>query len=175
MEKGMENANQETEKSRFPAATGNQTPFSQSSIAHHQSSHDKFSCWFRFWYFGLWHCEMRYVGTYCLHIRLWEALSILKLEASFSSERLLPTYQSAWCHTPDDYNMNFDRCANFKLHSYIFMLCEMYLKYSCRPPLTPPHIPYGLCGLPSRLWSKCNRLLKLGRPWGAVKLFRWGG
>jgi hypothetical protein len=28
----------------------------------------------------------------------------------------------------------------------------------------PPHVPYGLRGLPSRLWPKCNRLLRLGRP-----------
>jgi hypothetical protein len=28
---------------------------------------------------------------------------------------------------------------------------------------------------PSRLWPKCNRLLRLGRPWGAVTLSRWGG
>jgi hypothetical protein len=39
----------------------------------------------------------------------------------------------------------------------------------------PPHVPYGLRGLPSRLWPKCNRLLRLGRPWGAVMLSRWGG
>jgi hypothetical protein len=29
----------------------------------------------------------------------------------------------------------------------------------------PPHVPYGLRSLPSRLWPKCNRLLRLGRPW----------
>jgi hypothetical protein len=39
----------------------------------------------------------------------------------------------------------------------------------------PPHFPYGLRGLPSRLWPKCNRLLRLGSPWGAVTLYRWGG
>jgi hypothetical protein len=39
----------------------------------------------------------------------------------------------------------------------------------------PPHVPYGLCGLPSRLWLKCSRLLRLGRPWGAVTLSQWGG
>jgi hypothetical protein len=40
----------------------------------------------------------------------------------------------------------------------------------------PPHVPYGLRGLPSRLWPKCNRFLRLGRPpWGAVTLSRWGG
>jgi hypothetical protein len=39
----------------------------------------------------------------------------------------------------------------------------------------PPHVPYVLRGLPSRLWPKCNRLLRLGCPWGAVTLSRWGG
>jgi hypothetical protein len=39
----------------------------------------------------------------------------------------------------------------------------------------PPHVPYWLRGLPSRLWPKCNRLLSLGRPWSAVTLSRWGG
>jgi hypothetical protein len=32
---------------------------------------------------------------------------------------------------------------------------------------------YGLRGPPSRLWPKCNRLLRLGRPQGAVTLPRW--
>jgi hypothetical protein len=32
----------------------------------------------------------------------------------------------------------------------------------------PPHVRYGLRGLPSWLWLKCNWLLRLGRPWGAV-------
>jgi hypothetical protein len=32
----------------------------------------------------------------------------------------------------------------------------------------PIHVPYGLCGLPSWLWLKCNRLLRLGHPWGMV-------
>jgi hypothetical protein len=39
----------------------------------------------------------------------------------------------------------------------------------------PTHVPYGLRGLPSRLWPKCNRLLRLGRPSGAVTLCWWGG
>jgi hypothetical protein len=39
----------------------------------------------------------------------------------------------------------------------------------------PPYVPYGLRGLPSRLWRKCSRLLMLGRPRGAVTLSRWGG
>jgi hypothetical protein len=39
----------------------------------------------------------------------------------------------------------------------------------------PPRVLYGLRGLPSHLWPKCNRLLWLGRPWGAVTLSRRGG
>jgi hypothetical protein len=39
----------------------------------------------------------------------------------------------------------------------------------------PPHVAYGLRGLPSWLWPNCNRLLSLGRPWGVVTLSRWGG
>jgi hypothetical protein len=38
----------------------------------------------------------------------------------------------------------------------------------------PPHAPCGLRGLPFRLWPKCNRLLRLGPPWGALTLSRWG-
>jgi hypothetical protein len=36
----------------------------------------------------------------------------------------------------------------------------------------PVHVPYGLCGLPSQLLPKCNRLLRWGCPWGAVTLSR---
>jgi hypothetical protein len=38
-----------------------------------------------------------------------------------------------------------------------------------------PHVPYGLRGLPARLWPKCNRLLRVGGPSGAATLSRWGG
>jgi hypothetical protein len=51
-----------------------------------------------------------------------------------------------------------------------------YTAFKVPPPRSiPPHVPYRLRGLPSRLWPKCNRLLRLGRPWGAVTLSRWGG
>jgi len=33
--------------------------------------------------------------------------------------------------------------------------------------------PCGLRGPPSWAWQQCNRLLRLGRPWGAVTLSRW--
>jgi hypothetical protein len=39
----------------------------------------------------------------------------------------------------------------------------------------PPNVYLGFRGPPSRLWPKCNRLLRLGRPWGAVTLCWWGG
>ena len=37
----------------------------------------------------------------------------------------------------------------------------------------PPHVLCGLRGPPSWAWQQCNRLLRLGRPWGAVTLSRW--
>jgi hypothetical protein len=50
--------------------------------------------------------------------------------------------------------------------------CEAKVLYPHSPAETeekfclpmPPHVPYGLRGLPSRLWPKCNRLLRLARP-----------
>ena len=47
-----------------------------------------------------------------------------------------------------------------------------YLTLSSPPPM-PPHVLCGLRGLPSWARQECNRLLKLGRPWGAVTLSRW--
>jgi hypothetical protein len=40
------------------------------------------------------------------------------------------------------------------------------------PPM-PPNVLHGFCGLPSRLWPKCNWLLRLGRPGGTVTLSQW--
>jgi hypothetical protein len=57
-----------------------------------------------------------------------------------------------------------------------YFLCQsfLFLVHMFLSPM-PPHVPHGLRGLPSRLWPKCNRLLRLGRPWGAVTLSQWGG
>ena len=38
----------------------------------------------------------------------------------------------------------------------------------------PPHVLSDFVVSPPRLWLKCNRLLRLGRPAGAVTLSRWG-
>jgi hypothetical protein len=43
------------------------------------------------------------------------------------------------------------------------------------PPPMPPRVAYGLRGFPSRWWLKCNKLLRLGHPWGTVTLSQWGG
>jgi hypothetical protein len=51
---------------------------------------------------------------------------------------------------------------------------SLYVTNVFSPPMTP-HVPYGFRGPPSRLWPKCNRLLRLGHLWGAVTLSRWGG
>ena len=41
------------------------------------------------------------------------------------------------------------------------------------PPPMSPHILCGFRGPPFWAWQECNRLLRLGRPWGAVTLSRW--
>jgi hypothetical protein len=58
---------------------------------------------------------------------------------------------------------------------YTMRTCSHYIQTKSPPTPMPPHVPYGPRGLPSRLWPKYNRLLMLGRPWGAVTLSRWGG
>jgi len=37
----------------------------------------------------------------------------------------------------------------------------------------PPHVLCGFRGPPSWAWKECNRLLRLGSPWGAVTFSRW--
>jgi hypothetical protein len=52
---------------------------------------------------------------------------------------------------------------NLQVHVDIFSTLYVYI-YFFSP--IPPHVPYGLRGLPSRLWPKCNRLLRLSRRGG---------
>jgi hypothetical protein len=44
-------------------------------------------------------------------------------------------------------------------HAYVQLISLCIVFFSM-----PPHVPYGPRGLPSRLWPKCNRLLRVGRP-----------
>jgi hypothetical protein len=37
----------------------------------------------------------------------------------------------------------------------------------------PPHVLCGLRRPPSWAWQECNRLLRLGHPWGTVTLSQW--
>jgi hypothetical protein len=61
------------------------------------------------------------------------------------------------CHTT---------CSAFtKYHTYIYIYI-LFNAITC---------PSWTSWSPSRLWLKCNRLLRLGCPWGAVTLSRWGG
>ena len=48
-----------------------------------------------------------------------------------------------------------------------------WLRNKSSPPPMPPYALCGLRGPPSWAWQECNRLLRLGRPWGAVTLSRW--
>jgi hypothetical protein len=38
---------------------------------------------------------------------------ILKIEAAATSEILFPSYNTEWCHTPENYSQNLHHCENF--------------------------------------------------------------
>ena len=52
--------------------------------------------------------------------------------------------------------------------SFINIFFSFFLSF-----LMPPHVHTNFRGPPSWLWRKCNQLLRLERPWGAVTLSRW--
>ena len=60
-------------------------------------------------------------------------------------------------------------------------LCNVDLLFFCEVGtevfkfffLMPPHVHTKFRGPPFWLWWNCNRLLRLGRPWGAVTLSWW--
>jgi hypothetical protein len=75
-------------------------------------------------------------------------------------------------------------CLSFHLNHRHFRFTERLLPFSsvyfvdshnvwCFFPLSATTCSSELSGLPSWLWLKCNRLLRLGRPRGAVTLSRW--
>ena len=61
---------------------------------------------------------------------------------------------------------------NYRSFGDMFMEFFIYIYIYISPPM-PPHVLCGLRGPPSWTWQECNRLLSLGRPWGAVTLSRW--
>jgi len=54
------------------------------------------------------------------------------------------------------------------LSSYVLVWSDTHF-----PPSMPPHVLSDFVVSRPRLWLKCNRLLRLGRPVGAVTLSRW--
>ena len=52
-------------------------------------------------------------------------------------------------------------CRSKQVHTSWIFFCQI-----------PPHVHTNFRGPRSWLWRKCNRLLRLGRPWGAVTLSR---
>jgi hypothetical protein len=81
------------------------------------------------------------------------------------------TCMSVGCTTIEVEFATVHRYMNKTHNKRLFRLAKIreflsHYKYIFFP--MPPYVPYGLRGLPSRLWPKCNRLLRLGRPSGAV-------
>ena len=68
----------------------------------------------------------------------------------------------------------FDSVASISYNSSSYQIKQGAFICICSPPLpNATTCPLRLRGLPPRLWLKCNRPLKLGRPVGAVTLSRW--
>jgi hypothetical protein len=55
---------------------------------------------------------------------------------------------------------------------YFSTLWHDYREKKLSPPPMPQHVHTKFRGPLSWLWRKCNRLLRLGRPWRAVRLSR---
>ena len=88
--------------------------------------------------------------------------------------------------TPLSYSLSNITIHRFLFNDYEYMIWACFLLWSCKFRAQPVSIqcfflfwsnattcPCGLRGPPSRTWQQCNRLLRLGRPWGAVTLSRW--
>jgi len=62
------------------------------------------------------------------------------------------------------FTLNYD-ARNHELNIYIYFIYIIYyIYYIYIFPSNAPHVLYGLRGLPSWAWQKCNRLLRLERP-----------
>jgi hypothetical protein len=48
--------------------------------------------------------------------------SLLKMEAVYSSETLVTTYQTTRCHAPEEYNMNLHSHQNFEYRTFIITI-----------------------------------------------------
>ena len=93
-------------------------------------------------------------------------------------------------HSPETLSSRYVRCEDHFRHQNLglikWSLCRFYsISLNCRDfGITDGRIkiivlsnattcPCGRRGPPSWAWQQCNRLLRLGHPWGAVTLSRW--
>ena len=70
------------------------------------------------------------------------------------------------------YKINYQIMWKHTVCNIIRMMGKTDVTSNSHPPI-PPHVLCGLRGPPSWAWQACNRLLRLGRPWGTVTLSRW--
>jgi hypothetical protein len=131
-----------------------------------------------------------WTATYIIGVQYWASRLLKKVGVYRQQCEMTQPQPHTHTHTHKSENDNphFQRRKNIKSDKYreavnIILLRNVVnstINIVLKPrkyifPPVPPHVPYGLRGLPSRLWPKCNRILRLGRPSSAVTLCWWGG
>jgi len=77
--------------------------------------------------------------------------------------------------TPDTHQTAIVRHGLTKNVREKLIKTKLYCRTNMNNVFSPTAItcPFGLRDPPSWAWQECNRLLRMGRPWGAVTLSRW--
>ena len=92
-------------------------------------------------------------------------------DVDFNRTQELVDLHNVWFDIGSERIEGFVACIDFTFTSrLLILLCLLLLLLLLSDTTT---CPCGLRGPPSWEWQECNRLLRLGRPWGAVTLSRW--
>ena len=110
------------------------------------------------------------------HVEAWNKLMVKqKFCASSSLITEVNILRCTVSKTPKSVMCSASRFCFFSCHFAVYLHFEDAAERTKSFFFTSnaPHVLYGLRGLPSWAWQKCNRLLTLGHPWGAVTLSQW--
>ena len=117
---------------------------------------------------------IRYYEFCAQSARLWEVVFVylsVSLSLSLSLSVLIHWSWYWMC------KLNLWERFNFGIYDYTVIPALQTSNIRIGWKIPPPQCHHmSFCwirGPPSWAWQKCNRLLRLGRPWGAVTLSRW--